>query len=120
MSTNHPATGAGAEAQTLPTIPRGPDDEPVFRQPWEAKAFALVVQLSRQGHFTWTEWADQLGSEIAAAGPDDDGRDYYLLWLAAAEKLVGRKGLCADGELAARKSGLAAAQGDAAAGDDAP
>ncbi|MEX2482075.1 MAG: nitrile hydratase accessory protein [Gammaproteobacteria bacterium] len=118
MSTNHSISSARAEAQALATIPRGPDDEPVFRQPWEAKAFALVVQLSRQGHFTWKEWAEQLGSEIAAAGPADDGRDYYLLWLAAAEKLVGRKGLCADGELATRKSGLAAAQSSAAV--DAP
>jgi len=99
------------DAHTLPRIPTGPDQAIVFANPWEAKAFALVVQLSRQGHFSWLEWTDQLSAEIAAAGHDDDGRGYYLLWLAAAEKLVAHKGLCDGTELIAYKDRLEAAQG---------
>lgn len=98
-------------ARELPRIPTGPDDELVFRAPWEAKAFALVVELHRQGHFTWLEWATQLGQEIKAAGTHDDGSAYYLLWLAAAEKLVAAKALAATAELAMRKASLTAAQG---------
>ncbi|MCC2656378.1 MAG: nitrile hydratase accessory protein [Panacagrimonas sp.] len=47
------------------SIPRDLEG-PVFREPWEAQAFALVVQLHREGVFTWTEWADALSAEIAA------------------------------------------------------
>ena len=35
------------ELDGLPRIPRGPDDDLVFRSPWEAKAFALVVSMHR-------------------------------------------------------------------------
>jgi nitrile hydratase accessory protein len=76
--------------EALPSIPRS-GDEPVFREPWEAKAFALAVALHEAGLFTWTEWADALGREIAAAGAGDDGSRYYEHWLAALEKMVAAK-----------------------------
>jgi hypothetical protein len=41
-------------------------DEPVFREPWEAQAFAMTVLLHQQGLFTWTEWAQALSAQIAA------------------------------------------------------
>ena len=28
---------------------------PVFREPWEAQAFAMVVALHERGVFTWSE-----------------------------------------------------------------
>ena len=95
----------------IPRIPTDAAQEIVFNQPWEAKAFALVVQLYQQGHFTWPEWAQQLSREIKAAGAEDDGSRYYLWWLAAAEKLVADKALCARTELHERKSALEFAQG---------
>ena len=39
---------------------------PTFREPWQAKAFAMVVLLHRQGRFEWDEWVQVLGAEIAA------------------------------------------------------
>ena len=75
----------------IPSIPRD-RGEPVFREPWEARAFALAVSLHEKGVFTWPEWAQALGGEIAAA-PADDGSHYYKHWLSALEKLVGSKGL---------------------------
>ena len=72
------------------------DNGPVFREPWEAQAFALAVRLQEQGVFTWQEWADQLGQCIAAAqaqGDADLGDTYYQHWLAALEGLVTAKGL---------------------------
>lgn len=98
-------------AHAIPHLPTGPGDEPVFANPWEAKAFALVVHLYQQGHFTWPEWVEQLVAEIKAAGDKAGGTDYYLLWLTAAEQLVARKRLCAGTELAGRKAALEAAQG---------
>ena len=67
------------------------DGEPVFREPWEAQAFALVVSLHRQGLFTWPEWAAALTTQIRAAqagGDADQGDTYYRHWLAALESLV--------------------------------
>jgi nitrile hydratase accessory protein len=74
----------------LPAIPRDAEG-PVFREPWEAQAFAMAVKLHERGVFTWPEWAAALSDEIAAAGADDNGSRYYQFWLAALEKLVAQK-----------------------------
>jgi nitrile hydratase accessory protein len=63
----------------------------VFREPWEAQAFALAVALQERGVFTWPEWADLLGHEIKQAqlaGDPDTGETYYRHWLAALERIV--------------------------------
>ena len=81
-----------SSAATLP----GSTDGPVFREPWEAQAFALAVSLQKRGVFTWTEWAATLGEEIKkaqAAGDPDTGETYYHHWLVALERLVAAKGL---------------------------
>jgi nitrile hydratase accessory protein len=75
------------------------DGGPVFREPWEAQAFALAVELQEQGVFTRREWAEQLGRAIAEAqarGDPDRGDTYYRHWLAALEALVTAKGLATD------------------------
>ncbi|TPQ33903.1 nitrile hydratase accessory protein [Bradyrhizobium guangdongense] len=77
------------------SIPRD-GDGPVFREPWEAHAFAMAVKLHERGLFTWTEWAASLAEEIAHAqehGDPDTGETYYLHWLATLEKLVAAKGV---------------------------
>jgi nitrile hydratase accessory protein len=82
------------DLSVLPRLPRDLDG-PVFREPWEAQAFALAVQLQEQGLFTWEEWAQALGAEIAAAqkcGDPDLGDTYYSHWLSALERLVVSKG----------------------------
>ena len=63
-----------------------------FREPWEAQAFALALALQTKGLFTAVEWAAALGREIAAAGQDDSGEDYYRHWLGALENIVVAKG----------------------------
>jgi len=92
-----------SDLDALPAIPRDKEG-PVFREPWEAQAFAMAVLLHQRGHFTWMEWADRLAREIAAAGASDDGSGYYHHWLAALEKLVDEKGLLRADELARRKA----------------
>jgi nitrile hydratase accessory protein len=85
-----------------PGLPLGSDDEPVFREPWQAQAFALVLQLYERGLFTWPEWAAALSARIAraqAAGDADLGDTYYRHWLAALEGLVVAKGAGSSAEL---------------------
>ena len=90
------------DLSALPRIPRDAEG-PVFREPWEARAFGMVVALHQRGLFAWKEFADRLAAQIAAAGEQDDGARYYHHWLAALEGLVSEKELVRPGELAARK-----------------
>jgi len=81
-------------AVAVPGVPRDADG-PVFREPWEARAFALALALHEAGLFTWPEWAHALGAEIKraqAAGDADTGESYYSHWLATLEKLIAAKG----------------------------
>ena len=86
---------ASAVSAALPDLPRDREG-PVFREPWEAQAFAIAVALHDRGVFTWGEWAERLGAEIKraqAAGDPDTGETYYQHWLATLETLVAAKGV---------------------------
>lgn len=83
-------------------LPGQPADHkgPVFREPWEASAFAIVVKLSETGCFTWPEWVECLSKEIAEAEArhghdheDETGIKYYYQWFAALEKVLVEKKL---------------------------
>ena len=78
------------------------DDGPVFREPWEAQAFAMTISLHERGLFSWSEWAQALSQQIALAqahGDPDLGDTYYHHWLAALESLVTTKQLSSVAEL---------------------
>ena len=92
----------------LPDLPRD-EEGPVFAAPWEAQAFAMAVELNARGAFTWKEWSEALGREIAAGTAGDDGSRYYEHWLAALERLVTEKRLTSGPELATRKAAWKAA-----------
>lgn len=92
----------------LDALPALPLDEqgPVFREPWEAQAFALTLNLYQQGHFTWPEWAAYLHDEIEKAkrhGDPDLGDTYYHHWLSALENICVDKGIASGQALASRK-----------------
>ena len=93
---------AAMQATAIVTgIPRD-DEGPVFREPWEARAFAMALALHARGLFTWTEWADALAQQIKLAQADGDadtGETYYRHWLATLEKLVTAKDIAAANEL---------------------
>ena len=79
----------------VPGIPRGPEG-PVFREPWEAEAFAMTLALHERGLFAWSEWTAVLADEIKRAqaqGDSDTGETYYRHWLAALERIVADKGV---------------------------
>jgi nitrile hydratase accessory protein len=97
-------------ATGMPPLPMD-EEGPVFREPWEAAAFALVLNLYQGGHFTWPEWVEYLSAEIRAAQRDGDadlGSTYYHHWLCALEKLVVDKRLAPAQELARHKAQIEA------------
>ncbi len=98
-----------AALDALPAIPRDRDG-PVFAEPWHAQAFALAVELNAAGVFAWSEWAETLGAELAAAGTQAGGTGtvaedaYYSAWLTALETLLDRKGVVPETERSAREA----------------
>lgn len=79
-----------APLDRLPGIPLDAGS-PVFKEPWEAKAFAMTLALHERGFFTWPQWAEALSQQIElaqAAGDADLGDTYYQHWLLALESLV--------------------------------
>src|ERR1700736_5902056 len=88
-------TVARRAADAVPSIPRD-SEGPIFREPWEAQAFAMALALHERGLFTWNEWAATLAGEIKraqAAGDPDTGDTYYRHWLATLERLISAKGV---------------------------
>ena len=88
-------TAARRATEAVSSIPRD-DDGPVFREPWEAQAFAIALALHERGLFTWSEWAATIADEIKraqAAGDPDTGETYYRHWLNTLERLVAEKGV---------------------------
>ena len=95
--------GAKRATDAVQSIPRDAAG-PVFREPWEAQAFAMTLALHERKLFTWTEWAATLAEEITRAqktGDPDTGETYYQHWLAALERILSEKSV-ADGETLAR------------------
>jgi nitrile hydratase accessory protein len=89
------AVGVREASDAVPGIPRDADG-PVFREPWEAQAFAMALALHARGLFSWNEWAAALADEIRraqASGDPDTGETYYRHWLATLERLIADKGV---------------------------
>lgn len=82
------------------------DEGRAFREPWQAKAFALVVLLHRDGHFAWDDWVQTLAEEIKASPqhPEEDAdQAYHRQFLAALEQVVAARGLVGPKTMAERK-----------------
>jgi len=85
----------------LPLLPRD-EQGPVFEEPWQAQAFAVVVQLTESGALTRDEWAQRLGAvfrEAEERGETDTGKKYYDHWLTALERLIIERQLAGSEEL---------------------
>lgn len=75
-------------------------EAPPFDEPWQAQVFAIAVALNQRGLFSWSEWAQALGAEIAA-GPQEAGNEvYFQSWLRALEKILIAKGVASAASLA--------------------
>ena len=91
-----------AALAVLPHLPQD-EDGPLFREPWQAQAFAMALALHERGLYTWPEWAAALAKQIEAAqatGDPDLGDTYYRHWVTALEALVADKQAGSAAELA--------------------
>ena len=95
----------------LPLLPRD-DEGPVFAEPWQAQAFAVVAELTDAGIVTREDWSRRLGdvfTEAEARGEFDTGARYYEHWLTALERLAVEKNLAGWDDLASERETLRAA-----------
>ena len=86
-------------------IPKN-EQGPVFVEPWEARAFAMVVDLNAQGRFAWKDFQSLLVEEIGRSEREGLERPYYLNWLIAAERLFERLGMADRTEIDAEVEAL--------------
>ncbi|WP_117192567.1 nitrile hydratase accessory protein [Rhizobium terrae] len=92
-------------------LPKSPEGDPVFPEPWAAEAFAMTVHLHEKGLFTWSEWAEALSREVHREGRAEDGSDYFDCWVTALSSLLVEKGVAdADAILALQQSWQRAAE----------
>jgi len=81
-----------------------------FDRDWERLAFGVAIALSKQGHYEWEDFRQQLISKIgeweAEHGTDDPSWDYYQRWLAALEEILVESEVLAPGELDARMADI--------------
>lgn len=87
-----------------------PPEAAAFAEPWQARAFGLMLKLLEHGHFTANEWSAALGEALRVptdSGATDDNSTYYAHWLAALESLVLAKGLTDAQSLSSRKEAWA-------------
>jgi nitrile hydratase accessory protein len=80
--------------------------ELVFAEPWESRAFGMVVTLADEGVFTWDEFRESLVARIAAGEGEDF--HYYRCWLGALEDRLVAAGTLSDAAVAERSALLAA------------
>src|SRR6202167_4912632 len=111
-----------AERAAAREIPGAAAADTVFAEPWQARAFAIAVALSRAGRFAWDEFRAALIAEIAAADADhagdaphtdgpstaSAGASYYESWLAALERVIRANGLLTPVEIERRAAAIAA------------
>lgn len=82
---SRPETDLAAALAADTPIPRDAEG-PIFAEPWQAQAFALVVELQNKGVFTADEWAQALGAEIREALPPVAARTARTITSAGARR----------------------------------
>jgi nitrile hydratase accessory protein len=70
--------------------------EPVFAEPWEGRAFAMVVDVVARSGLPW----ESFRTRLVAAISDDPHRAYYESWVVALEGLVVAAGAVSTDDLA--------------------
>jgi nitrile hydratase accessory protein len=86
--------------------------ELVFAEPWQSRAFGLVMALCDGGQIAWEDFRQELISGIGgweAEHPAEEPYDYWRCWLGALEGLAGRRGLVGAAEVDGRAGWLASA-----------
>ena len=68
------------------------EDGVVFQTPWHSQLFAITVQLSETGNFSWKEFVEFFGKSLNESRLKlnnlDGNDDYFNCWLTALEEII--------------------------------
>lgn len=106
--TESPEPYIGAEAAaTLEELTNDDEDDPTFDAPWQARAFALAVAVSKETACDWDAFQERFVERVQAIDPDGLQQDveavYFNEWLAALEEVLDVADLLDRDELAERQ-----------------
>jgi len=94
--------------ETLDALDAGPDAEPTFSTPWQARAFAITVALTDGTDFEWDRFqeffVDRIQSVDEAAMQRDVEGVYYEQWLDALEELLVESGTISEADIDGRQA----------------
>ena len=67
-------------------------DQIVFQNPWHSQLFAITVQMSEKGNFSWKEFVEVFGESLkkqrSLSNNLDGSNDYFSCWLNALEEIL--------------------------------
>ena len=67
-------------------------DQIIFQNPWHSQLFAITVQMSEKGNFSWKEFVEVFGESLkkqrSLAKNLDGSNDYFSCWLNALEEIL--------------------------------
>lgn len=98
--TNSADVESALDGEALKPLPNK-SGEPVFRDSWEAEAYAMGNILVREGLVSRGQWMNQMADAIQkaqAAGDADHGDTYYSHWCTALESVCFDLGLISPGD----------------------
>ena len=95
---------AGLDIEGIAAPPRN-NGELVFSEPWEGRAFGLVMTLADRGVLSYDDFRVALVERITAweaAPPAGEPYRYYRCWLQALEQVLEQRSLVGPEEVTAR------------------
>lgn len=93
-----------------PAAPPRANGELVFEEPWQGRAFGLVMTLTEQGVVSYDAFREALIARIAAWEADPPAGEpysYYRCWLQALEQVLDEASLVPTAQLDARTADFA-------------
>ncbi len=68
------------------------EDQIVFQNPWHGQLFAITVQMSEKGNFSWKQFVEVFGDSLkkqrSLSKNLDGSNDYFSCWLNALEEIL--------------------------------
>lgn len=93
-----------------PAAPPRANGELVFAEPWQGRAFGLVMTLTEQGVVSYDAFRDALITRITAWEADPPAGEpysYYRCWLQALEQVLDEQSLVPTAEVDERSAAFA-------------
>lgn len=98
------------------TMPQLSDNSPLFHAPWQARIFALIVAMVKNGHLPWKTFQQQLvraieqrKADITPTTTKEIEDQYFDCWLEATEMTFQEEGFAAPKDITRQIEKISAA-----------